>query len=133
MDYNLQRYVPRQLEGELVQALDSFPVTAILGPRQCGKSTLAKHIVSKREDTLFLDLQRPYDLRKLTDPELYCHTHRDKLICMDEVQVGPELFPILRAEVDTKRRPGRFLLLGSASQELIRKSSESLAGRINYI
>lgn len=133
MSYNLQRYIPRQLEGELVQALDFFPVTAILGPRQCGKSTLAKHIVSAREDTVFLDLQRPSDLRKLTDPELFFHTHRDKLICVDEVQVGPELFPILRAEVDTERRPGRFLLLGSASQELIRKSSESLAGRIHYI
>ncbi len=133
MSYNLQRYIPRQLEGELVQALDSFPVTAILGPRQCGKSTLAKHIVSDREDTLFLDLQRPSDLRKLTDPELFFHTHRNKLICIDEVQVGPELFPILRAEVDAERRPGRFLLLGSASQELICKSSESLAGRIHHI
>ena len=112
MDYNLQRYIPRKLEGELVQALDSFPVTAILGPRQCGKSTLAKHIVSKREDTLFLDLQRPSDLHKLTDPELLFHTHRDKLICIDDVQIGPELFPILRAEVDAERRPGHFLLLG---------------------
>jgi len=133
MSYVLQRYIPRQLEKELVQSLDSFPVTAILGPRQCGKSTLAKHILSAREDALFLDLQRPSDLRKLTDPELFFHTHRNKLICIDEVQVGPELFPILRAEIDAERRPGRFLLLGSASQELIRKSSESLAGRIHYI
>lgn len=133
MTYRLQRYIPRQVEGKLVQSLDSFPVTAILGPRQCGKSTLAKHILSKREDTLFLDLQRPSDLRKLTDPELFFHTHRNRLVCIDEVQAGPELFPILRAEVDAARNPGRFLLLGSASQELIRKSSESLAGRIHYI
>ena len=133
MNYDLQGYVPRQLEGKLAQSLDSSPVTAILGPRQCGKSTLAKHIVSKREDVLFLDLQRPSDLRKLTDPELFFHTHRNKLICIDEVQAGPELFPTLRAEVDAERKPGRFLLLGSASQELIRKSSESLAGRIHYI
>lgn len=133
MSYNLQRYIPRHLEGELVHSLHSFPVTAILGPRQCGKSTLAKHIVSTQEDTLFLDLQRPSDLRKLTDPELFFHTHRNKLICIDEVQAGPVLFPTLRAEVDAERRPGRFLLLGSASQELIRKSSESLAGRIHYI
>lgn len=133
MTYNLQRYIPRQVEKNLVDALDSFPVTAILGPRQCGKSTLAHHIVSGRKDTLFLDLQRPSDLRKLTDPELFFHSHRNKLICIDEVQVGPELFPVLRAEVDALRRPGRFLLLGSASQELIRKSSESLAGRIHYI
>ena len=121
------------MEEELVQSLASFPVTVILGPRQCGKSTLAKHVIATREDTLFLDLERPSDLRKLTDPELFLKTHRQKLICIDEVQVGPELFPIIRAEVDAERRPGRLLLLGSASQELIRKSSESLAGRIHYI
>ena len=129
----MQTYVPREQEKELLRSLDSFPVTALLGPRQCGKSTLAKYIISKREETVFLDLERPSDLRKLTDPELFFHTHTGKLICIDEVQTGPELFPVLRAAVDDERRPGRFLLLGSASQELIRKSSESLAGRIHYI
>jgi len=133
MNFNLQRYIPRIQEREVVQSLNSFPVTAMLGPRQCGKSTLAKHIIAEREDTVFLDLERPSDLRKLTDPELFFHTHADKLICIDEVQIGPDLFPILRAAVDVSRRPGQFFLLGSASQELIRRSSESLAGRIHYI
>ncbi|MCI5130296.1 MAG: ATP-binding protein [Candidatus Electrothrix sp. EH2] len=94
---------------------------------------MAKHLLSQRDDAVFLDLERPSDLRKLTDPELFFHTHRDKLICIDEVQVGPAIFPLLRAAVDDDRRPGRFFLLGSVSQELIRKSSETLAGRIHYI
>ncbi|WP_339133627.1 MAG: ATP-binding protein [Candidatus Electrothrix sp. GW3-4] len=133
MNFNLQRYIKRQQEKNVADSLASFPVTALLGPRQCGKSTLAKHLLSQRDDAVFLDLERPSDLRKLTDPELFFHTHRDKLICIDEVQVGPAIFPLLRATVDDDRRPGRFFLLGSASQELIRKSSETLAGRIHYI
>jgi predicted AAA+ superfamily ATPase len=84
MSFNLQTYIPRQLEGELVQALDSFPVTAILSPRQCGKSTLIKHIIASGKDTLFLDLQRPSDLCKLTDPELFFRTLRNKPTCIDE-------------------------------------------------
>ncbi|XCN74157.1 MAG: ATP-binding protein [Candidatus Electrothrix aestuarii] len=133
MNFNLQGYIKRQQEKNVADSLASFPVTALLGPRQCGKSTLAKHLLSQRDDAVFLDLERPSDLRKLTDPELFFHTHRDKLICIDEVQMGPAIFPLLRATVDDDRRPGRFFLLGSASQELIRKSSETLAGRIHYI
>lgn len=133
MGFDLQRYVPREQEQEVVFSLNSFPVTTLLGPRQCGKSTLAKHIIAERNNTIFLDLERPSDLRKLTDPELFFHTHAEKLVCIDEVQIGPDLYPILRAAVDDSRRPGQFFLLGSASQELIRKSSESLAGRIHYI
>ncbi|MCI5150100.1 MAG: DUF4143 domain-containing protein [Candidatus Electrothrix sp. MAN1_4] len=133
MNFNLQRYIQRQEEKNVADSLASFPVTALLGPRQCGKSTLAKCLLSQRDDAVFLDLERPSDLRKLTDPELFFHTHKDKLICIDEVQVGPEIFPLLRAVVDEDRRPGRFFLLGSASQELIRTSSETLAGRIHYI
>ncbi|MDF1579018.1 MAG: ATP-binding protein [Desulfurivibrionaceae bacterium] len=129
----MQRYVRRDAEEELAQSLRSFPVTALLGPRQCGKSTLARRLVADRADTLFLDLERPSDLRKLDDPEFFFHTQREKLICLDEVQRGPELFPLLRVMVDADRRPGRFLLLGSASQELIRQSSETLAGRIHYV
>ncbi|MCI5225021.1 MAG: ATP-binding protein, partial [Candidatus Electrothrix sp. AR4] len=132
MNFNLQRYIHRKQENDVAESLRFFPVTALLGPRQCGKSTLAKHLLSQRDDAVFLDLERPSDLRKLTDPELFFHTHKDRLICIDEVQVGPEIFPILRAAVDEDRRPGRFFLLGSASQELIRKSSETLAGRIHY-
>ncbi|MDU9047961.1 MAG: ATP-binding protein [Candidatus Electrothrix sp. Rat3] len=133
MNFNLQGYIHRKQENDVAESLRFFPVTALLGPRQCGKSTLAKHLLSQRDDAVFLDLERPSDLRKLTDPELFFHTHKDRLICIDEVQVGPEIFPILRAAVDENRRPGRFFLLDSASQELIRKSSETLAGRIHYI
>jgi predicted AAA+ superfamily ATPase len=133
MNFNLQKYIHRQEEKNIAESLRFFPVTALLGPRQCGKSTLAKHLLIHQNNPLFLDLERPSDLRKLTDPELFFHTHRDRLICIDEVQVGPEIFPVLRAMVDEDRRPGRFFLLGSASQELIRNSSETLAGRIHYI
>jgi hypothetical protein len=132
MDLNLQTYIPRWQEDSIRQSLDNFPVTAMLGPRQCGKSTLARKLVAGREDVVFLDLERPSDFRKLEDPEFYFSNHKDKLICIDEVQLGPDLFPIIRALVDSDRRPGRFFLLGSASQELIKRSSESLAGRIHY-
>ena len=129
----MQRYVPRRLEDDLRSSLAAFPVTAILGPRQCGKTTLARHVLQDRSDAVTLDLEKPSDLNKIDDPELFFHLHRDKLVCVDEVQVRPDLFPLLRVVVDEDRRPGKVLLLGSASQELVRKSSESLAGRIHYI
>lgn len=132
MTYNLQRYISRNLEQEVLESLESFPITAILGPRQCGKSTLATYLVSGTPDVVCLDLERPSDLRKLEDPEFFFHTQSNRLICIDEVQRGPDLFPVLRVMVDQDRRPGKFLLLGSASQELVRQSSETLAGRIHY-
>jgi predicted AAA+ superfamily ATPase len=133
MNYKLQRYINRSLEAKLKESLRSFPVTALLGPRQCGKSTLARHVVAERMDTVYLDLEKPSDLRKLEDAEFFFHTQKDKLICIDEVQMGPELFPIIRVAVDEDRRPGKFLILGSASQDLIRQSSETLAGRIHFL
>lgn len=132
MAFNLQTYIPRRLESEVRESLDAVPITALLGSRQCGKSTLARQIIADRDDTIFLDLERPSDLRKLHDPEFFFHTQVEKLICIDEVQAGPDLFPLLRVAVDEQRRPGRFLILGSASQELIRRSAETLAGRIHY-
>jgi predicted AAA+ superfamily ATPase len=129
----MQGYIDRLLEREVERSLDNNPVTAIIGPRQCGKSTLAQHILSGRSDTLHLDLELPSDLRKLDEPELFLKEHAEKLICIDEVQQKPELFPILRALIDKDRRPGRYLVLGSASRDLIRQSTESLAGRIHYI
>lgn len=129
----LQRYIKRRIEPELRESLCSFPVTALLGPRQCGKSTLARHVVQDRADTVYLDLEKPSDLRKLEDTEFFFHTQKKKLICIDEVQMGSELFPIIRVFVDEDRRPGKFLILGSASQDLIRKSSETLAGRIHFL
>jgi predicted AAA+ superfamily ATPase len=133
MPYTFQRYVSRRTETTQQESLRSFPVTALLGPRQCGKSTLARHVVADRLDTVYLDLQKPSDLRKLDDAEFFFHTQKDKLICIDEVQMGPELFPVIRVAVDEDRRPAKFLILGSASQDLIRQSSETLAGRIHFL
>lgn len=107
-----------------------FPAVALLGPRQVGKSTLARAIV--RTNDVFLDLERPADLARLRDAETYLATVADRLVVIDEIQRAPELFPILRVLIDQDRRPGRFMLLGSASPALRRQAAESLAGRIEY-
>jgi len=122
----------RAVQAELVQDLSESPAVALLGPRQCGKTTLARLLTKTFPSAVYLDLERPSDLRKLTDPELYLGPIADRLVVMDEIQRTPELFPVLRSLIDEERRPGRFLLLGSASRDLLRQSSESLAGRIRY-
>lgn len=124
-------YIHRHIEKELHRALDRSPAVAILGPRQCGKSTTAK-LLLKSIPSVYLDLQDRVDRNKLVEPELFFDRHRDKLICLDEIQRLPEFFSILRSEIDKDRRPGRFLILGSASRDLIKQSTESLAGRIAY-
>jgi uncharacterized protein len=129
----LQRYIERVLSADLQKSLASNPVTALVGPRQCGKSTLVRHLLKNQPKALFLDLELPSDLRKLDDPELFLRDHVDRLICIDEIQQRPDLFPVLRALVDLDRRPGRFLVLGSASRDLIRRGGETLAGRIHYL
>ena len=129
----MQRYIDRQATDELKQSLSHNPVTALIGPRQCGKLTLARHVLQSRKDALILDLELPSDMRKLGDPELFLQEHADRLICIDKVQLKPDLFPLLRVLVDKDRRPGRFLLLGSASRDLVRQSGETLAGRIHYL
>lgn len=130
----MQTYIPRHLEYDLQNSLDSFPVTALLGPRQCGKSTLARQIIDSVDNTVvYLDLEKPSDLRKIDDPEFFFSTQTNKLICIDEIRRVTDLFPIIRFSVDENRKPGRFLILGSASQELIKTSSETLAGRIHYL
>jgi uncharacterized protein len=118
----------------LQQSLSEFSVTALLGPRQVGKTTLAQLVASGMlpDRAVYLDLELPSDLAKLAEPELYLQGHHNRLVVIDEVQRAPELFPLLRALVDQDRRPGRFLLLGSASPELSRFGAESLAGRIIY-
>lgn len=110
--------------------LKQFPAVALLGPRQCGKTTLAKELVKEFPDAIYLDLELPSDLRKLDEPELYLPPLADRLVCLDEVQRAPQLFPVLRGLIDQDRRPGRFLLLGSASPDLLRQGNESLAGRL---
>ena len=127
----LQRHVTHQI----ISDLEYFPVVGIVGPRQAGKTTLAKMVVKQtklQHESIYLDLELDADRRKLSDAETYLKYHQDKCVVIDEVQRMPELFPLLRALVDMERRPGRFILLGSASPEMIKGSSETLAGRIAY-
>ncbi|MCL2168223.1 MAG: ATP-binding protein [Lentimicrobiaceae bacterium] len=126
-------YYQRIIENAVVEAIENFPVTAITGPRQCGKSTLVKHILSNiTSDVLYLDLERPSDLQKLDNAEWFLSSQKEKLICIDEIQRRPNLFPLIRSLVDEWNKPGCFIVLGSASRDLLRQSSESLAGRIVY-
>jgi uncharacterized protein len=127
--------IKRILTEELEHSLNNFPVTAILGPRQCGKTTLAKYFISKLDsEAIYLDLERPSDLQKLEDAEWFLTRQKGKLVCLDEIQREPQLFPVLRSIIDENRdnSNSRFLILGSASRDLIKQSSESLAGRIIY-
>jgi hypothetical protein len=124
--------IKRRLLPSIEHTLTEFPAVALLGPRQAGKTTLARVIANERPNSLYLDLERPSDLAKLADPELFLSRHADQFIVMDEVQRQPEIFAVLRALIDQKRTPGRFLLLGSASPQLLRQASESLAGRIFF-
>ncbi len=109
---------------------------ALLGPRQVGKTTLALEI-AEQQPSIYLDLESESDRARLSDPELYLAQHEDKLVILDEVHRLPGLFQVLRGLIDRGRRRGhrvgRFLLLGSASLELLRQSGESLAGRISYV
>ena len=126
-------YIPRSQEKKVIDSLKAFPAVAIFGPRQSGKSTLAKAIMGGKPDAIYLDLERPSDLRKLAEPELFFDLNKEKLICLDEIQRTPEIFPILRSVIDERRRKGQFLILGSASPSLIRQTTETLAGRIAYL
>src|SRR5690606_32965136 len=116
--------------------LAETPAVALIGPRQVGKTTLALEIAEARP-SIYLDLESDADRAKLAEPELYLSEHEDKLVILDEVHRLPNLFQILRGLIDSGRRKGRragrFLLLGSASIDLLRQSGESLAGRISYL
>lgn len=126
----------RRLLPELTAALAESPAVALLGPRQVGKTTLA-HAVANAQPAIYLDLQSEADRAKLAEPELYLGQHADKLVILDEIQRTPQLFHVLRGLIDAGRRRGRkvgrFLVLGSASIDLLKQSSESLAGRIRYL
>ena len=131
--YDMQNLIGRNIETFVTENLSVFPAVAILGPRQCGKSTLVKMLYQNSDAYLYLDLQNLDDLNKLREPMLFFQANQDVTICLDEIQLVPELFSVLRSEIDRNRRPGRFILLGSASQDLIQKTSESLAGRVGLI
>jgi len=128
----MQGYLQRSLAPILRQDVSKFPAVVLLGPRQCGKTTLVKNLGAQAPDFLYKDLERPQDLRQLADPELFLEANHDKFLCFDEIQNLPELFPILRGFIDRHERQTRIVLLGSASPELLRHSAESLAGRVVY-
>jgi len=125
--------VHRELGARVAADLTLFPAVVLLGPRQIGKSTLARELGALSPGSISFDLESPRDRARLTDPELLLEELADRLVILDEVQAFPDLFPVLRSLIDRNRRPGRFLLLGSASPLLIRQASESLAGRVSYL
>ena len=127
----LERWLHKRIE----ETLNQIAAVVILGPRQVGKTTLAQSIAAERP-SIYLDLEDPGDFLKLEDPRFYFEQNRDKLIVIDEIQRNPDLFKVLRGQIDRNRRAGhlygQFLLLGSASRELLNQSAESLAGRVSY-
>jgi len=131
--------IPRSALGTVRSALTRFPVVALLGPRQVGKTTLALELARSIGEVpaTYLDLESPRDLARLSDPEAYLDAQRGRLVILDEIHRTPRLFEILRGLVDRRRqegdRTGHFLVLGSASLDLLRQSSESLAGRIQFV
>jgi hypothetical protein len=128
--------IGRQITPELTLAIAETPAVVLLGPRQVGKTTLALEI-GQAHNALYLDLESEQDRAKLDQPELYLADHQDRLVILDEVHRVPGLFPILRGLIDRARRAGKkssqYLLLGSASLDLLKQSGESLAGRVAYL
>jgi hypothetical protein len=128
--------IPRRAFPAVQAALSRQAAVALVGPRQVGKTTLA-HTIAAATPSIYLDLEATEDRAKLADPVLFLSNYEDYLVVLDEIQRVPELFPTLRGVIDRGRRHGRktsrFLILGSASMDLLKQSSESLAGRIAYV
>lgn len=126
----------RRVIDQLHKGLDRQAAVALIGPRQVGKTTLARKIAAD-QNGLYLDLESPRDRAKLADPELFLSHYTERLVILDEIHRVPALFQPLRGIIDEGRRQhkgtGRFLLLGSASMDLLKQSGESLAGRIEYV
>ena len=118
--------------AEIQQLLSWSPAVALLGARQIGKTTLAKQVAHSFPDAIYLDLETPQARARLQNPELFFQANRQRLIVLDEVQHMPEIFSVLRGEIDQDRRNGRFLILGSASFQLLQQS-QSLAGRLTLV
>lgn len=141
--------IQRTLYPQLVESLQIFPVVGLIGPRQVGKTSLARQLAADMtahaaqigpsasaqpgQGAVMLDLERPSELARLAEPELFLEPLADRLVILDEVQLVPHLFSVLRSLVDANRRPGRFLILGSAAPDLIQKSPETLAGRVEFL
>ena len=129
--------ISRLAQPKLRKLLRQFPAVALLGPRQVGKTTLALSLAEENgEQSLYLNLELPSERAKLTEPELYLAQHEDRLVIFDEIHRLPGIFATLRSLIDQRRRKGKrngqFLLLGSASIDLLQQSGETLAGRIAY-
>ena len=132
-DYYICYMITRTLQADISRLLKGFPAVCILGPRQVGKTTLAKTLADTfKKKALYLDLENPLDKRRLSDAFTFLTDNADRCIILDEIQVMPHLFAVLRSVIDANRRNGKFILLGSASPELVKGVSESLAGRIAY-
>ena len=122
----LARMIKRILEKRLTKLAKHFPATVILGPKQVGKTTLVKQVSSSlNKELLYLDLENPDDLKVLqSNPQVYFEQNKEKCVIIDKVQRMPSLFPRLRPVIDSYRKTGRFILLGSASPTLLKESSE---------
>ena len=128
--------IERRSKQRILRALAEAPAVVLLGPRQIGKTTLARAIADQVSDSIYLDLENPDHAARLANPAAYLEHQAGRLVILDEIQRVPGLFEVLRGQIDRRRRHGRrtgqFLLLGSASQTLLRQSAESLAGRVVY-
>lgn len=126
-------YINRDIEKKIILLLNHFPSVAILGSRQVGKTTLAKEISRQfNRQSVYFDLENPMDYAVFENPMEFFQAYQDKTVIIDEIQRKPELFPVLRSAIDLNRQNGRFILLGSASKDLLLHSNETLAGRIIY-
>ena len=125
--------IQRTLQVHIAKLLKQFPAVAILGPRQVGKTTLAKQLAAaSKKQTVYIDLEKQQDRNQLEDVDSFLETHKKYCVIIDEVQTMPEVFTALRPAIDEYRKAGRFILLGSASPKLVKGVSETLAGRISY-
>jgi len=129
--------IERRQEADLLRALGRSPAVVLLGPRQIGKTTLARQVAERTPGSIYLDLERQADIRRLDDADAFLRSNLGRLVVLDEVHRTPQLFEVLRGVIDEGRRQGhrngQFLLLGSASPHLIGAASESLAGRLAYV
>ena len=122
-------YIHRKITTELIKLINQFPVVGIIGPRQVGKTTLAKHLIDYiNKECIYLDLELPEDQAKLYEPQLYLEGHVDKCILLDEIQQIPQIFPVLRGLIDKHRVAGRFRSHRGWRERVSRPCTASAAG-----
>jgi uncharacterized protein len=126
--------INRKLYKQITEYLQNFKIIGLLGPRQCGKTTLTKMVMQDFLESIYLDLEQEETVKEiLADPQLFFKMNSNKLICLDEIHHLPEIFKVLRGVVDENPKKGQFLILGSASYDLLKQASETLAGRLTYL